>query len=105
MIEEKQLLKAERSALEADRQSTARQMSLEMEAARQASHAEIELATNDFRGQVQARERDMAVLREQYENIQGVYESRVRDLTQQVEHYRSKFTSVNRRRKVGAGEE
>ena len=36
MIEEKQLLKAERGALEADRQSTARQMSLEMEAARQA---------------------------------------------------------------------
>ena len=49
---------------------------------------------------MQARERDMAVLREQYENIQGVYESRVRDLTQQVEHYRSKFASVNRRRKL-----
>ena len=71
-----------------------------MEAARQASQAEIELATSDFRGQVQARERDMAVLREQYENIQGVYESRVRDLSQQVEHYRSKFANVNRRRKV-----
>jgi hypothetical protein len=65
MIEEKQILRAERSALEHDRASAAKQMSLEMAAAREASQAEIELATDDFRGQVQARERDMAVLREQ----------------------------------------
>jgi coiled-coil domain-containing protein 77 len=57
MIEEKQLLRAEREALEHDRKSAARQMSLEMAAAREASQAEIELATTDFRGQVQARER------------------------------------------------
>lgn len=59
-------------------------MSLEMEAAREANRAEIELAVNDFRSQVQSRERDMSILREQYEQVQGVYGSRVRDLTQQV---------------------
>ncbi|GMI06095.1 hypothetical protein TrRE_jg8064 [Triparma retinervis] len=100
MVEEKQLLRAEREALEHDRKSAARQMSLEMAAAREASQAEIELATTDFRGQVQARERDMAVLREQYENIQGVYSARVRDLEQQLELYKHKYTSLNRRRKL-----
>ena len=100
MIEEKQILRAEREALEHDRASAARQMSLEMGAAREASQAEIELATNDFRGQVQARERDMAVLREQYENIQDVYASRVRDLEQQLELTKNKYATLNRRRKL-----
>ncbi|GMH80964.1 hypothetical protein TL16_g08770 [Triparma laevis f. inornata] len=100
MIEERQQLRSERSALETDRTSAARQMSLEMEAAREANRAEIELAVNDFRSQVQSRERDMSILREQYEQVQGVYGSRVRDLTQQVDFYRNKFASVNRRRKL-----
>jgi len=104
MIEEKQLLRAERESLESDRASAAQQMSIEMAAAREASQAEIELATNDFRSQVQARERDMAVLREQYESVQTVYEARIRDLTGQVEHARSKYTQVNRRRKLEVSE-
>jgi coiled-coil domain-containing protein 77 len=100
MIEEKQILRSERLALEHDRASAARQMSLEMAAAREASQAEISLATDEFRGQVQARERDMAVLREQYENIQGVYASRVRDLEQRLELSLNKYASLNRRRKL-----
>jgi len=100
MVEEKQLLRAERESLESDRAAAAQQMSVEMKAAREASAAEIELATNDFRSQVQARERDMAVLREQYESVQTVYEARIRDLTQQVAHFRNKYTQINRRRKL-----
>ena len=100
MVEEKSLLKSERAALERDRSSAARQMSLEMTAAREASRAEIDLATNDFRSQVQARERDMSVLREQYESVQGVYSARVRDLQQQVELCKNKLATVNRRRKM-----
>ncbi|GMI10861.1 hypothetical protein TrVE_jg625 [Triparma verrucosa] len=100
MIEERADLRSERISLEADRTAAARQMSKEMEAAREASRAEIELAVKDFRGQVQSRERDMSVLREQYENVQSVYSSRVRDLSQQVEFYRNKYAGVNRRRKL-----
>ena len=40
------------------------------------------------------------MLREQYENIQGVYSARVRDLEQQLELYKHKYTSLNRRRKL-----
>ena len=100
MIEEKQILRAERAALEHDRASAARQMSVEMKAARDASRAEVELATDEFRGQVQARERDMAVLREQYEGVQGVHAARVRDLEQTLELTKNKFAVLNRRRKL-----
>ena len=46
MIEEKQLLRAERETLESDRASAAKQMSVEMAAAREASQAEIEVSLN-----------------------------------------------------------
>ena len=100
MVEERQLLRAERAALEVDRADAARQMSREVAAAREAADGEIKLATEDFRGQVRARERDVAVLREQYEMVQAAYEARVRDLTQQVEHYKSKYAGLNRRRRL-----
>eukprot|EP00948_MAST-09A_sp_MAST-9A-sp1_P001434 g1434.t1 len=96
--EENEALRAQNDALRRETSDIGRRAAMEAQAFREKTTKAGELYADQFRQQALSREEDLCVLREQYTQVQTMYETRIKELEKKYSKLSKAHTSLKKRR-------